>query len=136
MDKNSEESKKSNFEKIGSANHLDDIYNEFVSTGGMENLKGVGKPLHVSDGDVLHSVLKNANYLPAWLESQKNIRNKIYNAIKLEEENKANEWNQLHDILQEINDDIKKYNMLVPNPLLQKGFISLENMKAKYQQWE
>ncbi len=60
--------------KLGSANHLDDIFSDFVSKGGMENLKGAGKPLDVPDGDVLNSVLKTANYLPPWLELQKQIR--------------------------------------------------------------
>jgi hypothetical protein len=38
--------------------------------------------------------------------------------------------------IEELNSQIKKYNISVPNPLLQKGFVSVENIRMKYEQWE
>ncbi|MFD1887278.1 DUF1992 domain-containing protein [Paenibacillus wenxiniae] len=123
--------------KLGSANHLDDIFNDYASKGGMDNLKGTGKPLDVPDGDVLNSVLKTANYLPPWLELQKQIRAGMKDLIEHMDDNPAHtttgKWEAQ---IEELNGQIKKYNRSVPNPLLQKGFVSAENIKLKYEQWE
>ncbi len=123
--------------KLGSANHLDDIFNDYVSKGGMDNLKGAGKPLDVPDGDVLNSVLKTANYLPPWLELQKQIRIGMKDLIEQMDHHPndalTSQWETQID---ELNSQIKKYNISVPNPLLQKGFVSIENVKTKYEQWE
>ncbi len=123
--------------KLGSANHLDDIFNDYASKGGMDNLKGTGKPLDVPDGDVLNSVLKTANYLPPWLELQKQIRASMKDLLEQMNDNPTevsiSQWEQQ---IEELNGQIKKYNRSVPNPLLQKGFVSAENIKVKYEQWE
>lgn len=123
--------------KLGSANHLDDIFNDYVSKGGMENLKGTGKPLDVPDGDVLNSVLKTANYLPPWLELQKQIRTGMKDLIEqMNHDSAAVTTSKWEEQIEELNSQIKKYNISVPNPLLQKGFVSVENIRVKYEQWE
>lgn len=123
--------------KLGSANHLDDIFSDFVSKGGMENLKGAGKPLDVPDGDVLNSVLKTANYLPPWLELQKQIRASMSDLIQqMDQQSTPTHPSHWDEAIDELNNHIKKYNMSVPNPLLQKGFVSADNIRMKYEQWE
>ncbi|WP_322924380.1 DUF1992 domain-containing protein [Paenibacillus campi] len=137
MDHNDKPSVQPTPKKLGSANHLDDIFNDFVANGGMENVKGAGKPLHVPDGDVLNSVLKTANYLPPWLELQKQIRANMKHLIEQLDNDAADvskdDWAAQFD---ELNEQIKKYNRSVPSPLLQKGFVSANNISSKYEQWE
>ncbi|UHA72109.1 J-domain-containing protein [Paenibacillus sp. 481] len=115
-------------------NHLDEIFNNYVDKGGLDDLKGQGKPLHVSEGSVLDSVLKNANYLPPWLELQKEIRNTI--AATIDKIDKEVERDRIAIAIDEINVRIQLYNTKVPSSILQKGLISFENIKTKYAMWE
>ncbi|MCM3781540.1 DUF1992 domain-containing protein [Neobacillus mesonae] len=116
------------------ANHMDHIFNDFAERGGLDNLKGEGKPLEISNGSVLDSVLKNANYLPKWVELQKEIRAQILAAIQAMD--KSNDHSQIRNEIDAINLKIQKYNLIVPAPVLQKGLISIENIKRKYSNWE
>ncbi|SFS93873.1 DUF1992 domain-containing protein [Paenibacillus sp. 453mf] len=115
-------------------NHIDSIYNDFAERGGMDNLKGQGKPLEISDGSVVDSMMKNANYLPKWIELQKEIRAHILATLEIMENN--GEKNKVNEEIDTINLKIQKYNLMVPTSILQKGFISPENIKNKYSHWE
>lgn len=115
-------------------NHIDNIYNDFVERGGMDNLIGQGKPLEISDGSVLDSIMKNANYLPSWIELQKEIKAHILATIELMEND--NDTKKINNEIDAINLKIQKYNLMVPTSILQKGFISAENIKNKYSHWE
>lgn len=115
-------------------NHIDNIYSDFAERGGMDNLKGQGKPLKISEGSVLDSIMKNANYLPKWIELQKEIRDHILATIELREND--SDIKTINNKIDNINLKIQKYNLMVPTSILQKGFISAENIKDKYSYWE
>ncbi|MFC3771321.1 DnaJ family domain-containing protein, partial [Paenibacillus sp. GCM10012303] len=56
---------------------MDEAIEECALNGGLDHLKGNGEPIPIPDGDVLSSVLKQANVLPPWLELQHEIRNDL-----------------------------------------------------------
>src|SRR5690606_29694679 len=110
---------------------LDDAFREFEQNGGLEHLENKGKPIQIQNGDPLNSILKNANYLPPWLELQHQIQKQILQLIERMDHG-------LVDISEEltiINKQIAKYNQSVPTPILQKGRISEEHIREQIQLW-
>ena len=111
---------------------LDQIYSEYEKDGGFNNLPGKGKPLDVKFGDPLNGVLSNANFLPDWLTLQHEVRDAMESLIKsLSADPEMNP----DLIILEINKKIKKYNGLVPTPILQKGHLSKESIVEQSARW-
>ncbi|GAK10542.1 DUF1992 domain-containing protein [Geomicrobium sp. JCM 19039] len=100
-----------------------------------QKLKGHGKPLsdEYLKGDTLNGILKNANYVPPWLEFQHEIRDDIKAVI---DEQKMLTESQKEQRLTEVNEKIKKYNRMVPVPSLQKMRIFAESMERQYEKWK
>jgi len=114
---------------------VDEIVKDYVAQGGFDYLEGKGKPLHISNDDILNTILKNSNFLPPWVELQKEIRIRMVATIKKIDQQAASTIIS-HEI-DEINALIKVYNRKVPNSALQKGFVTAENLKFKYSdKWE
>lgn len=113
---------------------LDEAYSDCEKSGGFECLEGKGKPVVIPDGDALNSILKNASYLPSWLELQHEIRDDIRALL-----NKV-EGVQLPPIakadLEAINKKIARYNASVPTPILQKGKLHFDSVREQAQKWE
>jgi hypothetical protein len=118
-----------------SGDWFDEMYKEYEQKGGFDNLPGKGKPLskETLEGDVLNNILKNANYIPAWLELQHVIRDAIAEVIHLS--TKHTKTTLIEAKIVEINEDIKKYNNICPTAL-QKGLITLEDIKEQYERWK
>ncbi|MUT68565.1 DUF1992 domain-containing protein [Paenibacillus sp. NEAU-GSW1] len=114
-------------------NHqMDEIVSDYEKRGDLKELPGFGKPLKVAEGDPFQSILKNANYLPPWLELQKEICKTIEALIdQMENMNKTD----LEHKLDEINQEIKKYNLQVPSRYMQRIIITTENIAEQYQKW-
>lgn len=111
---------------------MDEIYSDFEKRGELKKLPGFGKPLKVPEGDPFQSILKNANFLPPWLELQKEIRKSIGALIdQMENMNKTD----LERNLEEINRKIRKYNYQVPSSSLQKTIITAEDIAEQYPKW-
>lgn len=110
---------------------MSSIYDEFEKKGGAAKLPGMGKPLPKSalEGDIFSKIVKNANYLPAWLQRQKEIRQQIERAMKLKDKN------QRIKEVEKINQDIISYNRICP-PALQKNKLSADQLESQYKQWE
>jgi hypothetical protein len=114
------------------AGWLDQIYADYEKDGGFENLQGKGKPIDIKSGDPLMSVLSNANMLPNWLTLQHEVRDAIQALIILMDSKAAYEPD---DEIKEINKKIKKYNTIVPAPILQKGHLSKESVVEQLTRW-
>nr|WP_253944980.1 DUF1992 domain-containing protein [Paenibacillus sp. NEAU-GSW1] len=111
---------------------MDEIVSDYEKRGDLKELPGFGKPLKVAEGDPFQSILKNANYLPPWLELQKEICKTIEALIdQMENMNKTD----LEHKLDEINQEIKKYNLQVPSRYMQRIIITTENIAEQYQKW-
>jgi hypothetical protein len=132
----SQESKENSAQVIQSAktynSWIDAAVADFSKEGGFDNLKGKGKPLKLEEGDVLNSIMKNANILPPWVE----LRHEILKDMK-EIIDKSEDFDFTIDEnhIEQINQKILKYNWLVPNMLLQKGLITSQNIKTRYENW-
>jgi hypothetical protein len=111
---------------------LDQIYTDYEKEGGFENLPGKGKPIDIKFGDPLNGVLSNANILPDWLILQHEVRDAIQ-ALIIRMDFQA-EYEPDVEIT-EINKKIKKYNTLVPTPILQKGHLSKESIVDQFTRW-
>ena len=109
---------------------LESAVDEFAQNGGFDDLPGKGKPIKIEDGDVLTGIMRNANYQPAWIELRKEI------AADLKRITDRSGMSPLMEAeLEPINQKIRKYNRLVPNPLLQKGLVSGTNLNSAYDKW-
>lgn len=110
----------------------DEAVREFADRGGFDDLPGKGKPLDIPSGDPLQSILKNANFVPPWLELQHKIRDRIGQLIEVADVTSGTEFDQE---LAEINEMIYKYNQKVPLPMMQKMKITRETMLHQYSKW-
>lgn len=111
---------------------MDDIVSNYEKSGKMSALHGKGKPIEPSSGDPLQNVRKEANYLPSWIEQQQLIRKEIIQAIKLLELDGHTPKMQI--CLDKLNANITQYNKSCP-PIMQRGFITAENIHTKHEQW-
>ncbi|MEK3871916.1 hypothetical protein [Paenibacillus sp. FSL M7-0831] len=84
----------------------------------MPNAQAPRKPIKIEEGDVLTSILKNANVQPPWIELRKGNRRGFEAGRRPEAAGGGDEAE-----LEAINQKIRKYNRLVPNSLLQKRTI-------------
>lgn len=112
---------------------IDEAYRDFEKRGGFADLPGKGKPLRLESGDALHSILKNANVVPRWIELQQEIRadiRKVLDLMELEPER------NVEPDIEAINAKIKKYNQIVPSHLLQKSKIFRDAIGEQYARWE
>lgn len=110
---------------------LESAIDKFAREGGFDDLPLKGKPIKIEDGDVLTSIMKNANYQPAWVELRKEIAADIKRLLDRPEPNAVPEAE-----VEAINQKIMKYNRIVPNPQLQKGLLSGVHLHAAYEKWE
>jgi len=115
-------------EGIGYMSVTEQAIRDFERKGGFQDLPGKHKPLEVTRGDVLHSVLKTAHVLPAWLELQHEIRDEIGQLL-------ARQAMQELERIDAINQKIDKYNRLVPSSLFQKRRITAATLLEHYEQW-
>lgn len=110
---------------------LESAIDKFAREGCFDDLPLKGKPIKIEDGDVLTSIMKNANYQPAWVELRKEIAADIKRLLDRPEPNAVPEAE-----VEAINQKIMKYNRIVPNPQLQKGLLSGVHLHAAYEKWE
>ena len=113
---------------------LDEAVRDFEAKGGMEHVKGKGKPLRLETGDPIHGVLKTANVKPAWLELQHDIRDALRG---LRDAARSGEAAAHADrTLQTINAKIARYNALVPHYSMQKSKIDPATLAQQLPSWE
>ncbi|WJY27323.1 DnaJ family domain-containing protein [Sporosarcina trichiuri] len=105
---------------------MGDILKRHREEGGMENLKGRGKPLsrEYFSGDTLQHfqrIAKEAGYKPHWLELQDEIREDVR---LLAEYMSAGIAVDMDERITDINRKLAKYNRACPRPM-QKGPVTL-----------
>jgi hypothetical protein len=114
---------------------VDTSISDFEKKGGFKDLPGHGKPISDSylKGNVFTGILKEANYLPPWVELQHKIRDSIARLIfDIDHQENIN----VDEVIVEINTKIRKYNQSCPSPLMQKGLLSAERIKQQYENWQ
>lgn len=148
---------------------IEEKVQEAIKNGVFDDLPGKGKPLKFDDQSMnnenwlVAKVLKNANYLPPWLELDKNIRKakeelmrilkthqewleahieKLSNTEKQEEMVLLERIKSIHKIrkdryftlVKEINPQIRKMNFEVPVASLQRSLVKEEEWFQKFEQ--
>lgn len=115
---------------------IGDILREYEKTGGMDNLKGQGKPLSEEylSGDVFQhfqKIAKDAGFKPHWLKLQHAIRDELQSiAEKYANGNKEG----LQFRVTKVNEKIIEYNKSCPPPM-QKGVVRLETIETASKWW-
>jgi len=109
---------------------MGDILKKHTKDGGMDNLKGHGKPIpkEYFSGDTFQhfqKIAKDAGYKPNWLKLQHEIRDEV---IALSEIQELKSVEILEGQIVQLNKKIAEYNQSCPPPL-QKGMITIENIK-------
>ena len=92
---------------------IDQAVKDSLGKEGIRSLPGFGKPL------------KNARYLPRWLELQKEIKEEIEKAIASKHPEER---------IDMINRKIKTYNLSCPSQF-QKGLVTEQNLESQLNVW-
>jgi DnaJ homolog subfamily C member 28 len=127
------------------------LLREAIERGEFDNVEGKGKPLDLredpfEDPDLrtVHRLLRNAGFAPAWIEEQKDIarqleaaRLKLSRAWKLfgKEDRTNADWRrnvtEFREIVQELNDRIRIYNLKSPSPTVHRVVINADRVIAE-----
>ncbi len=115
---------------------MGDILRSYEKTGGMDNLKGQGKPLSEEylTGDVyqhFQKIAKDAGFKPHWLKLQHEIREEIQD---ISNKKKSGLTEGLQFRITKVNEKIIAYNKACPPPL-QKGQVRWETIENIVQHW-
>lgn len=115
---------------------MDRLFDEQHKEGKFDNLPNAGKPLKIDlnapPESIFNGILKEANVLPPWLELQHEIRDMI-KRLSLDMERLAEE--QREQAIVAINTKIRKYNTMVPSPIMQKGLVTASNIRTIVHKW-
>ncbi|MDI2587374.1 MULTISPECIES: DnaJ family domain-containing protein [unclassified Psychrobacillus] len=126
---------KENFNKP-SNDLIGDILRNYEKTGGMDNLKGQGKPLpdEYFSGDIFQhfqKIAKDAGFKPHWLKLQHAIRDELKDIAKKYADGQKD---GLQFRVTKVNEKIIEYNKSCPPPM-QKGVVRLETIDVSSQMW-
>ena len=113
-----------------------DILRDYEKTGGMDNLKGQGKPLSEDyfSGDIFQhfqKIAKDAGFKPHWLKLQHEIRDELKD---IAEKKKNGQKNDLNFRVTKVNEKIIAYNKSCPPPM-QNGQVRLDTIEAAIERW-
>jgi hypothetical protein len=115
---------------------IGDILRNYEKTGGMDNLKGTGKPLpnEYFTGDIFQhfqKIAKDAGFKPHWLKLQHEIRDELKD---IADKYANGQKSDLHFRVTKVNEKIISYNKSCPPPM-QKGTVRLESIEAASNRW-
>ncbi|MBO1911474.1 DnaJ family domain-containing protein [Sporosarcina sp. 6E9] len=115
---------------------IGDILKKHTADGGMDNLRGTGKPLSKEyfSGDTFQHfqrIAQDAGYKPYWLNLRHEIRDDLLSVMDVLSLRPDNEINKL---IMNINTKINNYNKACPPPL-QKGQVSAQTITAALKHW-
>ncbi|GKV54686.1 hypothetical protein NCCP2222_06330 [Sporosarcina sp. NCCP-2222] len=115
---------------------IGDILKRHTDDGGMENLKGQGKPLSKEyfSGDTFQhfqKIAKDAGYKPHWLKLQHEIRDEL-NDISFQMKQDASL--DMQERIQQVNEKIAEHNKHCPPPFV-KGKVSVQSVETAKNFW-
>ncbi|MDQ1911483.1 DUF1992 domain-containing protein [Paenibacillus sp. GD4] len=113
---------------------VDEAYEDFVKKGGLESLAGYGKPLEVPTGDILTTLLKQANVPPPFIMLRREIQANTVEALKLLE--REPESPKLGELMEDINRQIAELNHQAPSLSLHRKKVNRANLREQYERWK
>lgn len=118
---------------VDNTHWMDDLIMEHQKEGGFDNLPGKGKPQNLDpNSDVFDGILKNAGAVPPWIALQQEIRGDIQRTIA---SMTSQSTFDLDNAINQINVKIGKFNTQCPTPLLQKRFVSANDIMQRLDDW-
>lgn len=116
---------------------IGDILKSYTKEGGMENLKGQGKPLpkEYFSGDTFQRFQKIANdagYKPHWLKLQHEIKEQLHMISAIKTQGQSSE---LTDLVNAVNEKINEHNKHCPPPMF-KGRVTLDSVDRVINLWK
>ncbi|MBD7984455.1 DUF1992 domain-containing protein [Sporosarcina sp. Sa2YVA2] len=116
---------------------IGDILKSYSKEGGMENLKGQGKPLpkEYFSGDTFQRFQKIANdagYKPHWLKLQHEIKEQLHMISAIKTQGQSSE---LTDLVNAVNEKINEHNKHCPPPMF-KGRVTLDSVDRVINLWK
>ena len=116
---------------------IGDIMRKHTEEGGMDNLKGQGKPISQEyfSGDTFQHfqrIAKDAGYKPHWLKLQHEISIELQGIAKLVQADPACDMTTRID---KVNEKIAEHNKSCPAPML-KGSVTFTNLEASLERWK
>jgi hypothetical protein len=112
----------------------DEAYEEFVKKGGLEHLAGFGKPLEVPTGDILTTILRQANVAPPFIMLRREIQANAKAALQLLERDPANP--EIDELLGDINKQITELNHQAPSLSLHRRKVNRDNLREQMEKWQ
>lgn len=117
-----------------SADWMDQMVQGNIENEDIQHL--LGKPLNLKEPQdfeyQMTKTLKNAGYMPPWVELQHQIRDQIKSLI---DRMAVLPEDQIDEELNEINLKIRKFNQTCPTPNLQKSPIFKDSIAQQYTKW-
>lgn len=115
---------------------IGDILKNHAKDGGMDNLKGQGKPLSKEyfSGDTyqhFQRIAKDAGFKPHWLKLQHEIRDLLN---KIAGQKSQSTTTDLQSRIDDVNKKISEHNKHCPPPML-KGRVSIESVEHSKELW-
>ncbi|HLE64314.1 MAG TPA: DnaJ family domain-containing protein [Pyrinomonadaceae bacterium] len=117
---------------------------EAMEKGEFDNLPGKGEPIDLSENPfenpelrMVHKLLREAGFAPAWIEERKDIEAELEKARTIlargrklfVEESKVSQWERVvrefREKISELNARVKIYNLKVPAVVFQRGLIDV-----------
>jgi len=140
---------------------IDSKIQRCIENGELDNLKGEGKPIDLEPGVnseywMANKILKNAGFVPEWIDLKKEIQKEMEELDeKLEDyqeylknlsersdktkgmKNIVNVYKrykgEYFQAIEDLNTKIKKYNTVVPIISLQKYYLDVEKWQGKFE---
>ncbi|QTD41334.1 DnaJ family domain-containing protein [Sporosarcina sp. Te-1] len=115
---------------------IGDILKRHTEDGGMENLKGQGKPLpkEYFSGDTFQhfqKIAKDAGYKPHWLKLQHEIRDELNDmSLQLQQDSTID----LKERIRKVNEKIAEHNKHCPPPFV-KGTVNVHSIETAKKFW-
>lgn len=116
------------------AHWLEEKYEEFVASGGLDRLPGKGKPLTIPTGDVMNTILKQAGVPHPWVLLRLTIKESMEDILYLMK--RAPDDPSVDEHLAELNKRIVQYNLESPSLALHKRKVNRENLAAELEKWK
>lgn len=113
---------------------LDEKYEEFVRSGGLDRLPGKGKPLRIPEGDVMNTILKNAGVPHPWIMLRLTIQEALDETLQLIR--KKPDDPRIDEQLSDINRRIVQFNQEAPSMALHRRKITRDNILQEFKRWQ
>lgn len=111
----------------------DEAYEEFVRKGGVDLLPGKGKPLVVPTGDIMETIMRQANVPPPWIMLRRELQGQLKKAAELLHDSPQDP--EIDELIRTINEKIDLLNSRAPGLSQHRKKITRNNLQEQLEKW-